>query len=122
MKITVAGQMDLRVFLSLVYKPLRFNRLGSNYIGENPNVKPEADLRQTHRGGTRSRHKGKRLEEVRSLRRLFQSPPSDTGPTSVDTLAAYRQLSLDDLMQFTCIQQPQKLYYCRLHTVIGMCF
>lgn len=34
----------------------------------------------------------------------------------------YRHFSLDDLMQFTCIQQPQKLYYCRLHTVIGMCF
>lgn len=25
-------------------------------------------------------------------------------------------------MQFTCIQQPQKLYYHRLRTVIGMCF
>lgn len=62
------------------------------------------------------------LEEVRSLRTWFQSPPSDTGSTSVDTLAAYHQLSLDDLMQFTCIRQPQKLYYCRLHTVMGMCF
>lgn len=39
-----------------------------------------------------------------------------------DTLADYGQLSLDDLMQFTCIQPPQKLYYRRLHTVIGMCF
>lgn len=54
---------------------LRFNTLGSNYVGENPNVKPEADLRQTHRGGTCSRRKGKGLEEVRSLRRSFQSPP-----------------------------------------------
>lgn len=45
MKITVAGQTDLRVFLSLVNKPLRFNRLGSNYIGENPNVKQPSGLK-----------------------------------------------------------------------------
>lgn len=40
----------------------------------------------------------------------------------VDALTAYHQFSLDDLMPFTCTQQPQKLYYCRLHTVIGICF
>lgn len=126
MKITVAGQTDLRVFLSLVNKPLRFNRLGSNYIGENPNVKQPSGLKLIwDRLGEEGRGAGARentWKEVRSLRTWFQSPPSDTGSTSVDTLAAYRQLSLDDLMQFTCIRQPQKLYYCRLHTVIGMCF
>lgn len=45
MKITVAGQTDLHVFLSLVNKALWFNRPGSNYIGENPNVKQPSSLK-----------------------------------------------------------------------------
>lgn len=91
-------------------------------IAETPNVKQPSGLKVIWDRLMEGDTGGKHLEELRSLRRSFQSPPSDTSPTTVDTLTAYGQLSLDDSMQFTCIQQPQKLYYSRLHTVMGMCF
>lgn len=100
----------------------------SNFAAENPNVRQlrnsKPDLRQTHRGGACSRHQGIHLEEVRSLHTspLIFKVLDLTKVPSAYALTAYHRFSLDDLMQFTCIHRPQKLYYCRLHTVIGICF
>lgn len=87
------------------------------------NSKP--DLRQTQRvGGEFIRHKGIHLEEVRSLHTslLIFKVLDLTQVPSAYALVAYNHSSLDDLMQFTCVQWPQKLYCHRSHTVIGMCF
>lgn len=99
-----------------------------NFAAENPNVRQlrnsKPDLRQTHRGGACSGHQGIHLEEVRSLHTslLIFKVLDLTKVPSAYALTAYHRFSLDDLMQFTCVRRPQKLYYCRLHTVIGMCF
>lgn len=75
-------------------------------------------------GGSCSRHKGIHLEEVRSLHTSLQifKVFDLTQVPSAYTLTAYHHFPLDDLMQFTCVQQPQRLYCHRLHTVIGICF
>lgn len=87
--------------------------------------KSKPDLRQTQReGGEFIRHKGIHLEEVRSLHTslLIFKVLDLTQVPSAYALVAYNHSSLDDLMQFTCVQWPQKLYCHRSHTVIGMCF
>lgn len=110
-----------------VIKPSQFNKLSPTLllkIQMSSSWGPP-DLRQTHRGGGAcSRHKGLHLEEVRSLHTslLIFKVLDLTQVPSVYALTAYHHFSLDDLMQFTCVQQPQKLYCRRLHTVMGICF
>lgn len=116
------------LLFSFVIKTFAVQQTLPNFIVENPNVRQlrnsKPDLRQTHRGGACSGHKGIHLEEVRSLHTslLIFKVLDLTKVPSAYALTAYHHFSLDDLMQFTCIQQPQKLYYSRLHTVIGICF
>lgn len=118
MKVAMAGQLVLHVFLPLVKEPLRSHRFpSSEYRWKSRRQAAwswfEADSRRRDPEQTQGKTLGgtKKPTYVVSKPSIWHDPP-----------AAYGQLSLDDLMQFTCIQQPQKLYYRRLHTVIGMCF
>lgn len=114
---------------SFVIKPLGVQQIPSNFNVEHSNVEPlrnsKPDFRQTPReGGGCSRHKGIHLEEVRSLHTspLIFKILDLTQVPSAYALTAHHHFSLDDLMQFTCVQLPQKLYCHILHTVIGICF
>lgn len=118
MKAARAGHLVMHVFLLLVKEPSQSQiPVSKEYRWKSGRQAAWSWFEADSRRRDPERTQGKTLGRTKKPTCVVSKPSIWREP-----LAAYGQLSLDDLMQFTCIQQPQKLYYRRLHTVIGMCF